>query len=145
MSVPKNSEKILQKVIQIKPNDTASAGDIIFFLKGVSQLPSDSSEFKAKATLMMYFFGKTAKAEPVMIIRNNELDYKDYYVEPLAMNVRFLGIDTEQGNIVIAVSMPDYDSDFLSLKVIEKPLINILWLGTFLLFLGFSVSIIRRM
>jgi cytochrome c-type biogenesis protein CcmF len=34
--------------------------------------------------------------------------------------------------------------DWVVIKALEKPLINVLWLGTFVLMIGFGMAMVRR-
>ncbi len=144
-SIPQDEPKKEQHMLRIGVGDTLTLHDFIFYLKSIKELPKeDSVTFKAQAELYLFFRRQAFAAKPVLAIYGNSLGYEDFYIDNLEMNVRFLGIDTEAGKIVIAISHPDYEKDFITIKVIEKPWINVLWLGTFLLFLGFGISVYRR-
>ncbi len=144
-SIPQGETEKEQHVLRLGVGDTLMLHDFLFFLKEIRQLPKeDSAAFKAEAELYLLFRGKTFVARPVLNIYGNSLGYDDFYLNDLEMNVRFMGIDTEAGKVVFAVSHPNYEKDFITVKVIEKPWINVLWLGTFLLFIGFGISVARR-
>ncbi|MEM7550356.1 MAG: cytochrome c biogenesis protein CcsA [Bacteroidota bacterium] len=80
--------------------------------------------------------------KPVYIIRDN-------LVGRIADQSRNIGL-----KIVLKKILPEEDSfiietqttqkDFIIMKAIEKPLINILWLGTLLMVVGFVIAIRRR-
>ncbi len=85
---------------------------------------------------------------------------KDYILEPIYLiRDNFAGRIPDQNNalgIKIAIQniLPDKDAvvlgmnttqkDYIILKAIEKPLINILWLGTLILTTGFIMALFRR-
>ncbi len=45
----------------------------------------------------------------------------------------------------VGVKESDVLEDFLTLKVLKFPFINLLWLGTFVMAVGFIMSMVRRM
>ena len=65
-------------------------------------------------------------------------------IEELGMEFVFVGVSPEENLIHIQVRYVDPNSDFVVIKAISKPFINLLWLGTFILTAGFLISIFRR-
>ena len=63
-------------------------------------------------------------------------------VEDLGIKITFLSIDPASGTFTFGVNTTQ--KDYIILKAIEKPAINILWLGTLLLIIGFIIAIVRR-
>ena len=51
-------------------------------------------------------------------------------------------IQPENDSVILGINTAQ--KDYIILKAIEKPLINVLWIGTLVLMAGFSISIIRR-
>lgn len=62
------------------------------------------------------------------------------------VNVRFTNIDPQSGDITLEVEGLDetYEEEWVLVVAEEKPFISVVWLGTFLLMIGFSVSIFRH-
>ncbi len=60
----------------------------------------------------------------------------------LGLKIAFVGIDPETG--IFTFTQSTTQKDFIILKVVEKPLINILWIGTVVLMIGITIAIIRR-
>ncbi len=60
----------------------------------------------------------------------------------LGLKIEFVGIDPESG--VFTFTQSTTQKDFIILKVVEKPLINILWIGTIVLMIGMTIAIVRR-
>ncbi len=58
------------------------------------------------------------------------------------MRVLLVGIDPKTETFTLAVNTSQ--KDYVILKVVEKPLINILWIGTFMLVIGMTMAIVRR-
>ena len=62
--------------------------------------------------------------------------------EDLGISISLMQIDPKTGKITLGVNTSQ--KDYIILKVVEKPLINILWVGTFLLVIGMVMAITRR-
>ncbi len=60
----------------------------------------------------------------------------------MGFRVQFQEIDPATGKFTFAVNTTQ--RDFIVMKATEKPLINILWLGTFVLVIGFVMATVRR-
>ena len=109
------------------------------FLEGV---PLNSGDVAVKAFVEV--FGKTRSytAEPVFIIKENRVGYIPYELTELGIQIQFTGIDPQAKNfeLVTMVSQKDY----VIMKAILMPWINLLWIGTLVLMAGFGISIRRR-
>jgi cytochrome c-type biogenesis protein CcmF len=85
----------------------------------------------------------TYKAEPYMIwINESEGGRIPDVIEDLGMQVTFLTADPATHKFTFSVSTSE--RDYVILKAIEKPVINFLWIGTFLLIIGLFIAIVRR-
>jgi cytochrome c-type biogenesis protein CcmF len=85
----------------------------------------------------------TYLAEPSLIwINQNEGGRVPHIVEELGMRVTLLTVNPETHEFKFALHSGE--KDYIVLKAIEKPLINVLWIGTLLLMLGLFIAIIRR-
>ena len=65
-------------------------------------------------------------------------------IEELGMDFAFVGIEPDKNMVHLQVRYVKPDADFVIIKAIQKPFINLLWLGTFILTAGFLISIYRR-
>ena len=110
-------------------------------VEGMTLAPTDIA-VKAKIRIM----AKEAEyvVEPVYIIRTEDKNVGTIPAvsEPLAAKIGFMGVDPQEGIFTFAVSTTQ--KDYIILKAMEKPLINILWSGTFMLVIGFGIAIRRR-
>lgn len=79
---------------------------------------------------------------PIFVIKNNEAGLLPDIAEDLGLRITLQKIDTETGKFTFAVSSTP--KDYVIMKAIEKPLINVLWIGTLVLMLGFTMAIVRR-
>ena len=60
----------------------------------------------------------------------------------LGIKVSLENILPEQNKFVFKVNQ--YQKDYVVMKAIVKPYINVLWIGTIIMLMGFTVAIFRR-
>ncbi len=67
-------------------------------------------------------------------------------VERFGLNVSFTSINPDEDNIEISFEglQDEYEEDWVVIVAEKKPFVSVVWLGTFLLMAGFSVSILRH-
>ncbi len=82
-------------------------------------------------------------AEPIYIIRDRlMLGRIPDEIPDLGVRFALLHIHPEDDNFTLATYTTE--KDYIILKAMEKPFINVLWIGTLLLMVGFGVAIKRR-
>ncbi|REA61590.1 cytochrome C biogenesis protein [Dyadobacter luteus] len=79
---------------------------------------------------------------PSFVIRDRLVARKTEVNNDLGLRVQFQEINPQTGQFSFAVNTTQ--RDFIVMKATEKPLINILWIGTFVLTIGFIMATIRR-
>lgn len=96
-----------------------------------------------KAVIRVMGKHDTYTAEPYMLWVNEFQGGRyPHIIEELGMQISFLTIDPATHTFTFGVSSSE--KDYIIMKAIEKPMINLLWVGTLLLILGLSIAIIRR-
>ncbi len=79
------------------------------------------------------------------VSRKNEVHPGVTWLEGPRCIVSFLGIDPDREKMQFSVQVEENPKeDFIVLKAIHKPWIGLVWLGTFVLVIGFILSIMRR-
>jgi cytochrome c-type biogenesis protein CcmF len=63
-------------------------------------------------------------------------------IKELGLKFALLSIHPESNEFTISISTRQ--KDWVVLKALEKPFINILWIGTLVLMTGFTVALVRR-
>ena len=81
-------------------------------------------------------------AHPVFVVRNRMIGRVPDEVEDLGVRLSLNSIDPEKGKFTFGVSTTQ--KDYVILKAMEKPFINLLWSGTLLMALGFGLSVRQR-
>lgn len=85
------------------------------------------------------------EAHPVYVIdKSRKVSMVESNVPSLGLKFAFVKIDTENKRLTLQVEAQPIENDWIVIKAIEKPFINFLWLGTFILTAGFLVAIYRR-
>jgi len=89
--------------------------------------------------------GKIYKTEPLFLVKgNNTFDFARK-IEELGLRFRFTKILPEQGKFEVQIyEKPQQAKDWLVFKSIEFPFINLYWVGTIVMVIGFLISIFRR-
>lgn len=111
----------------------------VFDIEGV-QLDSGDVAVKAKIDIQGEY--KTYRAEPIFVIRNRIVGRIPDEIRDLGVEITLLNIHPETGEFSIGVRKRQ--KDWIIIKAMEKPLINVLWIGTLVVMTGFAISIIRR-
>jgi cytochrome c-type biogenesis protein CcmF len=81
-------------------------------------------------------------AEPLFIIKNNMAARIPDEINDLGIRITLMNIFPERNKFLLSVE--SRQKDWIILKAMEKPMINILWLGTLVLVAGFTIATVRR-
>jgi cytochrome c-type biogenesis protein CcmF len=63
-------------------------------------------------------------------------------INDLGIKITLLNILPETNEFLLGIT--SRQKDWVVIKALEKPLINVLWLGTFVLMIGFGMALVRR-
>jgi cytochrome c-type biogenesis protein CcmF len=81
-------------------------------------------------------------AQPTFLIRDRMVGRIPDDVNDLGLRLTLMNIHPESGEFTIGINTRQ--KDWVVIKAVEKPFINVLWIGTLLLMVGFSIAMIRR-
>jgi cytochrome c-type biogenesis protein CcmF len=118
---------VLEKVVQVKDVPEFAQFDLV-----------------ARARLKVLASGLVYEAAPTLLIKGNQPGFIDAQLEEVGLRFSFSGVDAKAQKIVLQVAQEIQPDDYITLKAIAKPYINLLWLGTFVLTAGFLVAVFRR-
>ncbi len=79
---------------------------------------------------------------PIFVVRNRMVGRVPDEVEDLGVRLSLNAIDPVKGKFTFGVSTTQ--KDYVILKAMEKPFINLLWSGTLLMAIGFGLSLRQR-
>ncbi|HEY4205747.1 MAG TPA: cytochrome c biogenesis protein CcsA [Puia sp.] len=139
--------------VQFKSNPIA-VHDTTYYSKGYIVLDSvvvnpEKYHFGRGDTALMAHLTVVGKdsmrytATPVYYVKNNAAEYINDTVFAQNLALRFMGLSAGS-KVNIGVKESSTMTPFVALKVYEFPQINILWIGTIIMIIGFIMSIIWR-
>lgn len=125
-------------------NDYVSVLEEITRVTSVDDIVLGEKDIAVKARIKIYGKGENYIAEPIYIIRMDDktAGIIPEYIYELGLRVSLNKIYPESETFELGSSFTQ--KDYVILKAMEKPLINILWIGTLMLVLGFGIAIFRR-
>ncbi|MCS6824059.1 MAG: cytochrome c biogenesis protein CcsA [Cytophagaceae bacterium] len=108
---------------------------------GISLKPTDIA---LKAHIRLLGKNKTYHLHPVYMIQTDTKEVFSAFDmnEEIGVSVRITNIDPVKELFTLDVNTTQ--KDFVVLKVIEKPLINLFWIGAIIMFTGMGIAIFRR-
>lgn len=144
------------QTIEISMGETIDAGPFSFtfidFIPASEEVVPENTQIGVRALLRVEHepSGNAFEIEPLFAVyTENEQSY--VYSPPLdieqwEMSVLFTRIHPESDSIELSVYGLDeeFEEDWVLVVAEVKPFVSIVWLGTFLLMIGFSVSILRH-
>jgi cytochrome c-type biogenesis protein CcmF len=98
----------------------------------------------ADLTVVPFGQGKVQQAQPYIEVDNMQLRRVPDTLIAKGMVIAFNKINGD-GTFEVAVKESSRLTPFVTLKVLEFPLINLVWLGTVIMIAGFIISLRRRM
>ena len=139
------SETVEEEVQLGKPffaNDYVCTVERFERIKDIDGQPLEEGDIGVKAVVKVQ--GKTMDfiIEPVYLIRDNYAGRIPDENEALGIRLTIMKIIPEKDSLVMGINTSP--KDYIILKAIEKPYINLLWTGTIILMIGFTTSIFRR-
>ncbi len=81
-------------------------------------------------------------AEPIYLIKNRMIGRIPDEVKDVSSKLTLLNIHPDRGTFEMGVNTAQLD--YIILEAVEKPFINVLWLGTLLVVTGFLIAVNRR-
>ncbi|RZK34140.1 MAG: cytochrome C biogenesis protein, partial [Hymenobacter sp.] len=136
---------------EVAIGDTMRYREGYILLKGLNKnatlhsIPLSSGDVAVGAELEIFTHGRSYKAQPVYLIKNNSIFDFPAEVEAAGLKLHFSKILPAKGKIEITVfQQKESEKKFIVMKAIEFPYIIFLWTGTVIMIIGFLLSILRR-
>ena len=139
-SVPENYTVAIKDTFFL--NDFVAILDNVLPVNELEGLPIKEGEVAAQATLKILDRDGERTMKPIFAIKNREVWSKPVVSNELGIRAQLLSIDPEKGLFTFSISRGE--KDYIVLKAIEKPFINLLWIGTALLVIGMTIAAVRR-
>ena len=145
-----SSKFINERTHEVKPGDTIYTNNAYAILMGINTNTNaekvDINNFQVLlgAELKVYTLDKVYDAMPMYGVQNNAASSFEALVDEAKLKFNFKGVNPENKTITITTAEKDNSGDFVIMKAIIFPWINLVWAGTIVMIVGFMISIIRR-
>ncbi|MBD2716047.1 cytochrome c biogenesis protein CcsA [Microvirga sp. STR05] len=133
------------KESQLSVGDTIFLNDYFAVFRGVEPAKETAGLGLAKGDLAiqadMLVFGekKQYHVHPVFVVRNKMIGRVPDEIEDLGLRISLNSVDPTVGKFTFGISTTQ--KDYIILKAVEKPFINLLWSGTLLMAVGFGLAL----
>ncbi|MFC3416632.1 cytochrome c biogenesis protein CcsA [Algoriphagus hitonicola] len=133
---------------EVSPGEQFHVADFVTYFDGAEVLTEiddyvlQEGDVAVKAKLRILDYDVEKTLEPTFIIRNNQVGKLPVVDNELGIKVTLDNIIPEEDQFVFKVNQ--YQKDYVVMKAIVKPYINVLWIGSILMLVGFTVAIYRR-
>ncbi len=139
------------RIVTLKVGDTVHTSSGVLTVKALNRAPVakdlkiEKDDLAVSLPLEVEVSGKTYKVEPLFLIKgNNTFDFARK-IDELGLRIRFTKIIPDQDKFEIQIfEKPQQAKDWLVFKSIEFPYINLYWIGSIVMVIGFFLSILRR-
>ncbi|MGI9541862.1 MAG: cytochrome c-type biogenesis CcmF C-terminal domain-containing protein, partial [Cyclobacteriaceae bacterium] len=102
----------------------------------------NEGDLAVKASIELQGKSRNYLAEPFFLIKNNMAGRIPDVINDLGVKITLSNIHPQEDSFDLDIYTTQ--KDFIVLKAISKPMINVLWIGTLLLVAGFVIAIRRR-
>jgi cytochrome c-type biogenesis protein CcmF len=113
--------------------------DRIFAVEGVELSPEDVA---VKARIRVQGEHGDYFAEPIFLIKNKLIGRIPDEIQDLGVRLVLMNIHPETNDFTVGLRRRQ--KDWVVIKALEKPYINVLWIGTLVLMAGFGIAMTRR-
>lgn len=135
----------LLQTAEVAINDTLLVQNHKLVFRGVDApggvLDPDNISITANLELFTHF-GQRNELNPVFLVRDGVILHQDAEVLDLGLKVRFREVSEKPMNIILEVY--EVRPDFVIIKTVIFPFINLLWLSIILMLLGFFFAFRHR-
>lgn len=136
------------EIYEVAPGEQFHVADYVTYFDGADVLKElegyvlQEGDVAVRANLRILDYDVEKLLQPTFIIRNNQVGKLPVVDNELGIKISLENILPEENKFVFKVNQ--YQKDYVVMKAIVKPYINILWIGTLIMITGFCVAIYRR-
>lgn len=150
-SIYKADDKDAYKTDTLKVGDTLFLASSMMVFEGFNR-DAKREDYKPKtgdvavgARLKIHSFEEgNIDLQPLLVIRGNQIMSVDDSAKGIGLYVRFANLIPEKNEAVIETKQRDPKDQYIVLKALLFPYINVLWLGILLTVFGFMMSMWNR-
>ncbi len=136
---------------EVNVGDTVRFREGYILVKGINKdakiqnIPVAENDIAIGLQLEVISNGKTYPSEPVYLLKGGSKFDFGKTVDEKGLKFRFTNVYPERDKLELLVyQKPKSEKDWVVLKAIEFPYINLFWGGTIIMVIGFLLSIFRR-
>ncbi|MDH5367557.1 MAG: cytochrome c biogenesis protein CcsA [Cyclobacteriaceae bacterium] len=123
-------------------NDYVAKIEKIEPLSEVEGVELGDGDVAIKAHIKVMGESKDYTVAPIFLIKDKMVGRIPEEIADLGLKINVLNIFPEKNTFLLGVNTTQ--KKWIVLKALEKPLINVLWMGTLVLMFGFSIAMYRR-
>ena len=147
----KKTDTATYKTFTVKKGDTTYVNNGYFIFTGFDTKVEDpryspqTGDIAVAAGLDVYDVkGKVRSLKPIYFIRNQFENQIQDTLKELGMFVKFTKVIPDQNAAEIKIKQTNPKDDYIVMKAMVFPYINVLWLGTVVMVIGFFISMWNR-
>ncbi|MFN0049220.1 MAG: cytochrome c biogenesis protein CcsA [Cytophagales bacterium] len=132
----------------VKLGDTVLIGDYYGYLEKVErvekvdEIPLEAGDAAVKGVIQIFTKQGPVAIEPIFVIHNQMVGRVSDVNNALGLRLTLMNIDPKSGLFTLGINTSQ--KDWVILKAMEKPFIDLLWGGSVIVMIGFSMAIVRR-
>lgn len=153
VSAPMNREAEVDwsdmEEIRVRPgqqffvNDYVATLDEVHRIEEIQGVELRNEDVAVQATIVVNGERNPYYAEPIFLIKDkSQVGRISSEISELGIKITLLNIHPEAGEFTLGLNTRQ--KDWVIIKAMEKPYINLLWLGTGVIMVGFTVAMVRR-
>jgi cytochrome c-type biogenesis protein CcmF len=153
-SVPKEkgeSKFVHPQTYEVAVGDTIVTNNGYVLLKRINSNVKDGKidvanmQLLIAAELEIHTLDRVYEATPMYGVQNNSVAQFESIVDDAKLRFKFTNVNPANGKISIEVAEKDTSGEFIIMKAIKFPWINLVWGGTIIMIIGFTLAIIKRL
>ena len=123
-------------------NDYVAVLEDIHRITEAKDMELQPGDVAVQADVKIYGEAGTYTLQPIYLIRDRMVGRIPDELTEMGLRITLMNIHPETNTFTLSAETAQ--KDYVVLKAIEKPFINILWTGTILMALGFGIAMFRR-
>jgi len=134
--------------MKVKQGQDFFANDYVGILESVERIHNvygvelRDQDVAVKATVRLRGEKQEYVAEPIFLIRDKMVGRIPDEIADLGVRMTLMNIHPETNEFTLGINTRQ--KDWVVIKAMEKPYINVLWIGTLILMVGFGIAMTRR-
>lgn len=135
----------------VKLGDTLHVKDYIVEVKSIDQdpdssrIPFETFDVAVAMKLLVHSADGSYPAEPIFVVQGGTIHHVEDEVSQAGLRFVFESVRPAEDQLELAIWKKDQEvPDYIIMKAIVFPWINLLWAGSVLMVVGFTISMVQR-